>query len=323
MLNVARHRVSRALPRRRVGVSPTVPGPAAIRQGGLSAHAGAGSFPPPMTPATPSDVEIRDFALHADYAACVALQREIWGLDFGDVVPPSILKVTQRLGGIAAGAFGRDGALLGFVYGLTGLRDGRVVHWSDMLAVRPGLQNLGLGRRLKEHQRAAVRALGIDVIYWTYDPLVARNAHLNLAVLGARVVEYVEDMYGDTGSALHRGVGTDRFVVAWPTDPARAAEAAAGARASAGDAAFDRAPVANAAPGDDAPRADVAGVPRMRVVIPGDLARVQATAPELAPRWRASTREALRTALANGYEIVGVRAEPESALGWYLLARRA
>ena len=107
--------------------------------------------------------------------------------------------------------------LLGFVFGLTGVERGKIVHWSDMLAVRPEARNLGLGRRLKEHQRQLVRELGASVIYWTYDPLIARNAHLNFNRLGVRLAEYVEDMYGITDSVLHGGVPTDRLVVAWPT----------------------------------------------------------------------------------------------------------
>ena len=61
---------------------------------------------------------------------------------------------------------------------------------------------------------------GATVIYWTYDPLVARNAHLNFNRLGVRLAEYVEDMYGITDSTLHGGVPTDRLIVAWPTHDA-------------------------------------------------------------------------------------------------------
>src|SRR4051794_29792123 len=132
------------------------------------------------------DVTIRPLASQAEYADCVALQRETWGASFNDTVPASILKVSQRMGGIASGAFAADGTLLGFVYGLTGIENGTIVHWSDMLAVRPTAQNLGLGRRLKEHQRDAMKAIGARLIYWTYDPLVARNAHLNFNVFGVR-----------------------------------------------------------------------------------------------------------------------------------------
>src|ERR1043165_3579048 len=165
-----------------------------------------------------SSIEIRPLATHDELVACVALQRETWGEHFSDAVPVSILKVSQRIGGVAAGAFDDKGQLLGFVFGLTGVERGRIVHWSDMLAVRPEARNLGLGRRLKEYQRHVVRELGGVVIYWTFDPLIARNAHLNFNRLGVWLADYVEDMYGTTDSVLHGGMPTDRLIVAWPTD---------------------------------------------------------------------------------------------------------
>src|SRR5215204_2057215 len=141
-------------------------------------------------------IEVRALTNHAEMKACVALQHAIWGEGFTDVVPASVLKVAQRIGGVVIGAFDPQGKLLGFVFGLTGVERGKIVHWSDMLAVAPTARNLGLGRRLKEHQRSLVRELGASVIYWTYDPLVARNAHLNFNRLGVRATEYAKDMYG-------------------------------------------------------------------------------------------------------------------------------
>ena len=86
-------------------------------------------------PAT--NAAIRPFASRAECDACVRLQRETWGEDFVDVVPATILMVSQRVGGVSAGAFDADGRLLGFVFGISGIRAGELVHWSDMLAVRP------------------------------------------------------------------------------------------------------------------------------------------------------------------------------------------
>jgi predicted GNAT superfamily acetyltransferase len=158
----------------------------------------------------------RELSSHADYRACVQLQDEIWGPGFTEVVPPAILMVTQKMGGVCAGAFGGDGRLLGFVYGLTGVRHGDIAHWSDMLAVRPEARGMRVGERLKQYQRVQCLAVGARTMYWTFDPLVARNAHLNLMRLGARAAEYAVNLYGsDTGSPLHGALETDRWIAAW------------------------------------------------------------------------------------------------------------
>ncbi|MHB1225255.1 MAG: hypothetical protein ACYC2G_14605 [Gemmatimonadaceae bacterium] len=290
-----------------------------------------------------SRVSIRPLVSPADYAACLALQHETWGPDFGEAVPPAILKVAQRLGGVAAGAFDAGGRLLGFVFGLTGVERGRVVHWSDMLAVRPELRDAGLGRRLKEWQREAARAVGATVMYWTFDPLVARNAHLNFNRLGTRAHEYVRDMYGDATSALHRGIGTDRLIVAWPLDGPPHGSACPGGTVAELPAALRDAPLMDAAEdfaagnippdgsgvdGPDAGGVGAAGgaVPPappavVRITIPLDIHAVVAAGPEDAAAWRRRTRAAWERALGQGYEVVGFCREPDTDVGNYVLAR--
>jgi hypothetical protein len=90
-------------------------------------------------------VRVRALGSAADYAACVRLQLETWGEGFAECVPASLLKVGQLAGGVSAGAFDADGLMVGFVFGLTGLRDGRLMHWSHMLAVRPEFRDHGVG----------------------------------------------------------------------------------------------------------------------------------------------------------------------------------
>ncbi len=255
-------------------------------------------------------VELRPLRTQEELRACVRLQKETWGEDFGEIVPPSILKVCQRVGGVAAGAFDEEGRMFGFVFGLTGVERGRIVHWSDMLAVRAEARDLGLGRRLKEYQRDLLLPLGVEVIYWTFDPLVARNAHLNFARLGVEAVEYVEDMYGESDSDLHRGLGTDRLVVGWwirentapPRPPIDLTEAAA-------------APLANA------PGGAPSDAPLLRVEIPADIQAVKRASPGAAAAWRRSSRAALVDLLGRGYRVAGFSRDPAAGRSFYLLHR--
>ncbi len=279
----------------------------------------------PLAPPAAGAVDVRALRTTEELLACVELQRATWGDAFSDLVPASILKVSQRVGGVAAGAFDADGRLLGFVFGLTGIERGRIVHWSDMLAVREEARDLGLGRMLKEYQRDAVRALGGTVIYWTYDPLVARNAHLNFNKLGVGVAEYVEQMYGDTDSELHRGLGTDRFVVAWPVARHESEANAVASRKLAADSsdAVRLAPLLNPDLADGS-KPDLAVVektrPRyVRVAIPCDIFAVQAHSLDFAGRWRRSTRRAFQWAIAAGYVVRGVYADEGGEWSYYVL----
>jgi chorismate synthase len=264
-------------------------------------------------------ITIRELASQEDYAACVALQYETWGSGFRDAVPASILLIAQKLGGVAAGAFDADGRLLGFVFGITGVEEAAIVHWSDMLAVRPEARGTGIARQLKQYQRERVAAAGGDVIYWTYDPLVARNAHLNFNVFGVRVKRYVRDMYGsNTGSDLHRGIGTDRLIVAWSTDDAELA----GRRRETSTARESRelltAPILGE-PDQRALRAPDGR--RARIAVPADLLRLQQEAPGEAARWRSSTRAAFEQTLAEGFEVIAFHTDLAAGRGFYLLSR--
>jgi predicted GNAT superfamily acetyltransferase len=247
----------------------------------------------------PSGITFRPLASHKDYEACIELQRMTWGREFSDVVPLSILKVTQKAGGIAAGAFSPGGRLLGFVYGLAGWAEGQPFHWSHMLAVDPAARDLGLGTRLKLYQREVLLPQGIEEVRWTFDPLEARNAHLNLNHLGAEIAEYVEDMYeGEMGSDLAKGIGTDRFIVSWKIASERVARALVDRRSGEADR-FQDAPVAN--PGAEA--RDLHEAPRVRVEIPEDVQAVKAERPQEALAWRVSSRRALQDYLARGYKV--------------------
>jgi chorismate synthase len=248
---------------------------------------------------------IRPLESTADYHACVALQNEIWGDGYSDVVPPAILKIVQRVGGIAVGAFDAKDALVGFVFGITGVEKGQLVHWSHQLGVRESARNAGVGRHLKEYQRDVLRKLNVSRMYWTFDPLQAKNAHLNLNRLGVDVVDYVPDMYGASDSVLFRGLSsTDRFIASWDLDSTRTRQP----KSADGIPLLDR-------PLTECPR-------RLKIAIPLDIGEIVRTDPEAAAAWRPRTRPAFMWALENGYTIDGFTRDPQAKLGYYLLTHQ-
>lgn len=249
----------------------------------------------------------------ADFEQCLELQRATWGNDFRELVPPTILRIALKVGGIAEGAFAPGERLVGFVFGLSGLRRSRIAHWSHMLAVYEEARGLGVGLRLKERQRDLLLRLGCEVVYWTYDPLVARNANLNLCRLGALPEEYARDMYGsDTGSSLHSGLGTDRFVVAWEIASPRVAAALEGRGVPPQPLpeASSALAVTHFGTGglleEPHSEGELAAAREYFVEIPDDIELVKAAAFEEARRWRAATRYALETGFALGFRVAGL-----------------
>ncbi|MBI3504503.1 MAG: hypothetical protein HY059_06650 [Proteobacteria bacterium] len=200
--------------------------------------------------------------------------------------------IAEKIGGTAVGAFAPDGTLLGFVFGLTGVKDGVLVHWSDMLAVRPEARGRHIGEALKHYQRERCRALGVVTMYWTFDPFVARNAHLNLNRLGATIAEFIPDMYGDTGSRAH-ALGTDRFVAAWPMQaepapvPADPAQLAGVPLVASDDGTVPPLPAAGS----------------VAVPVPHDVAALVAADFARAKAWYLSARRAFAHYLRDGYRV--------------------
>ena len=279
-----------------------------------------------------ADLVIRPLEGLAEREACVALQERIWGAGFADRVPASVLMIALETGGVASGAF-LDGRLVGFVFGITGVRDARRVHWSDMLAVEPDVRGRGIGYRLKAHQRELLLGRGVDTVRWTFDPLEARNAHLNLRRLGAVVREYRRDVYGHSSSPLHAGIGTDRLVAEWPIASDRVArrldrdggpgdDAPSDAPGPPGATPVLNPPVIAGSTARPGPASSDATGPSVRIAIPADIQALKRADPEAAREWRTTVRAAFEAALEQGYAAVDADREagPEGVV-CYVLAR--
>jgi predicted GNAT superfamily acetyltransferase len=262
--------------------------------------------PPPSGSPARQLVEVRLARSPAEFAACEALSRDIWGAAERNVVPRELLLTMQLNGGLVHGAFLPDGRLVGFCFGFAGLRDGQLRLCSHQLGVIPELRGAGIGLELKQAQRNDARRLGYPLVSWTFDPLEARNAYINLHRLGCIARLYDRNHYGQMEDELNRGLPSDRFEAEWWLDRPRA-------RAPVGE------PVVMLRLAGEEPvreAVDLATAPAVLIGVPQDFQAVKKRSLELAQRWRLESRAALEAALSAGMIAVDFRRE-----GAYVMAR--
>ncbi len=251
------------------------------------------------------DVRIRPARARADYDACVLLQRAVWGLTDLEITSALQLIATIYAGGTLHLAEAGDGQAVGFVYAFPALRGGVPHLHSDMLAVLPEYQKRGVGVRLKWAQRDEALARGIALVTWTYDPMQARNAHLNLRRLGADATEFIEDFYGVTSASLHHGLPTDRLIVRWELnspDVQRLAQEGEPPRTVPTPALPRINDVKWQAgwPVSSEPRLDL-DAPELLIEIPPEWDVLCQAAPRVAEDWHRKVRRAFQSYFSRGY----------------------
>jgi predicted GNAT superfamily acetyltransferase len=264
---------------------------------------------------------IRPLTTHTDFHACEEVQRQAWQMADLEIVPLHMLITVARNGGVVLGAFNGD-QMVGCVFGFLGTTEGyepespatvRLKHCSHMLAVLPEWRSRGVGYALKLAQREGARAQGLRLMTWTYDPLESRNAHLNIARLGAVCNTYIRDLYGVMDDALNRGLFTDRFRVDWHIASKRVATRLERGHQSLNLEHFTSAgaDVLNPArwgessvlprPGKQLAPSDTS---MFLVEIPPDFQAIKRADNSLALEWRLHTRHIFETAFRTGYTVI-------------------
>jgi predicted GNAT superfamily acetyltransferase len=164
------------------------------------------------------ELEYRIVTSATDLIEIEVLQEQIWGKT--SVTPVAQMLATAHNGGVVIAGY-HEGLPVGFSYGFAGFKRGKSHLCSHMLGILPAYRDWGIGRELKLRQREWALGYGYDTITWTYDPLEARNAYLNLSKLGGRVRQYMESYYGEMSDGINKGLPSDRFLLEWELNSAR------------------------------------------------------------------------------------------------------
>ena len=250
-------------------------------------------------------LQVRPLESMADLMAASSLFAAVWGTTAEGVpVHSEVLRSLVHAGGLVSGAYA-DGDLVGaaVLAPAAGAGEG----YGMIAASAPGVADRGVGRALKQHQRAWGLEHEYVAMSWTFDPLVARNAHLNLTTLGALAVDYVPAFYGTMSDAINGSDEADRLVARWEFASPRTVAAAV-------------APVEPRVPDTDAGEPGPDGEPSvvradgdLWLRAPRDIVELRRGRPALAKAWRAHFRGHLTTALADG--LVGTGCSRSS---WYV-----
>lgn len=259
--------------------------------------------------------DIRILETPEEMAQVENLQRLVWPGSDAEILPAHVLLTFAHNGGLVLGAYHEEniiGMLVGFP-GLYPLPDGQQPkHCSHELGVHPQYRNSGIGFALKRAQWQFVRKQGLNLVTWTYDPLLSRNAYLNIARLGAVCSTYLPNYYGIMRDGLNNGLDSDRLQVDWWINTRRV-QRRLGARPRPG-LELDHYATAEAQALYRAIHPTV-GWPRppetfshpqgalALVEIPSEFQTLRAADLPLARDWRAFSREVLTTSFGLGYLI--------------------
>ncbi len=205
-----------------------------------------------------------------------------WAMDAGTEITPNLLQAMVHSGAYLSGAF-IESQCIGAAFAFPATTGGLHLH-SHMTAVMRAHRDKGIGYLLKIDQWHWAKKNDYEEITWTFDPLVKRNAKLNLLKLGADISAYYPDFYGDMPDALNAGDVSDRLIASWKVK---------------GSEPIPRKEIITAEPND------------ILIEIPEDIVAIRERDLAENLRWRHKVREQFTNALAKGGQVVGFSANSE------------
>jgi predicted GNAT superfamily acetyltransferase len=227
-------------------------------------------------------IQIRNLQEFSELQTARQLFDQVWSVDSGTETQPNLLKALIHSGSYLSGAF-MDGKCVGAAFAFPATTGGLHLH-SHMTAVLDEYRDQGVGYALKIDQWHWAKKNNYPEISWTFDPLVSRNAKLNLIKLGVDISSYHSNFYGDMPDALNAGDESDRLMVRWKV---------------VGENPIQRELVSTPKPKD------------ILIQIPADIVAIRSKDREENLRWRRKVREQFQQAFKQGGQVIGFSTNSE------------
>jgi predicted GNAT superfamily acetyltransferase len=231
----------------------------------------------------------------------------IWQRDPGSPqMTTDLLRALAMTGNYVAGAI-REGELVGAAVGFYAEPTRATLH-SHICGVSRARQASGIGYALKLHQRAWAIAREMSTITWTFDPLVRRNAYLNINKFRVRPREYLPNFYGEMSDSINHGDDSDRLLVEWDLRDTSVAHFLARGFES-GDKDVEDAPLPRALFSDRSGRPIRSNCEDAQLLIgvPEDIEQLRLTDPALAREWRSALRAELGREMGAAAQVISFR----------------
>jgi len=206
----------------------------------------------------------------------------VWSKQISTEITPNLLQAMVYSGSYLSGAF-IGSKIVGAAFAFPATNNGLHLH-SHMTAVLPEFRDKGVGYALKIDQWSWAKKKNYSHLSWTFDPLVRRNAKLNIVKLGVDISAYFPDFYGDMPDVLNVGDESDRLMVSWRTDV---------------DAPKARELITNLEPGD------------LLIEIPEDIVAIRSKNQSESMKWRRQVREQFMAAFEKNGKVIGFSANNE------------
>ena len=229
-----------------------------------------------------SNISIRPLTSLPDQDLGRMIFDKTWAMDAGTEITPNLLQAMIHSGAYLSGAF-VDGECVGAAFAFPATTGGLHLH-SHMTAVLDSFRDKGIGYALKVDQYKWAKQNNYKEITWTFDPLVARNAKLNVLKLGVDISAYYPNFYGDMPDELNAGDESDRVMASLKV---------------VGDVPTPRAAIST--PDKSA----------VLIAIPDDIVAIRGKDLAENLRWRRSVRDEFASALARGGKVIGFSANNE------------